>query len=100
LPEFEAVTSAPSGIYGQRVLRYAGDPTAAWDGEVERDLRFSGSVVAVAICDDTSSAGIRTYYLYERRGAADEWYETLDQALEGFAADDEVKGLSWVDVAP
>ena len=89
------MTSPPRELYGQRLLRYAGEPSADWDAEPVGE-GFAGAIIAAALCDDTgSSGGCFVYYLYENCAVADEWYESFEDALESGLTADSERHLTW-----
>lgn len=45
-------------------------------------MNFEGPVVALAIVEDEPTGGVFTLFLHANGTVADEWQQTLDDALE------------------
>ena len=87
---------APRRLGNARVLRYRGDVAADW--RVERDAAkrsFEAAVIALAIVEDESSGGVLTLFLHANGRVADEWQESLGDALAALAETTEFDGLAW-----
>lgn len=93
----------PRELGNGRVLRYRGDPAAVWDAEphdwdAEPSLEqpsFQGPVTALAIVEDESTGGVFTLFLHADGSVADEWQESLEDALAALEETDEFDGLPW-----
>jgi hypothetical protein len=93
------MTAHPQTLGDARVLRYKGDPAADWGkGLSVGQPSFQGSLTALAIVEDESSGGVLTLFLYADGTVADEWQESLEDALEALAETHEFDGLPWADL--
>ena len=80
------------------MLRYRGDVDADWNSErgaAERS--FQGAVIALAIVEDEFSGGVLTLFLGADGTVADEWQESLEDALLALGATNEHDELPWAD---
>ena len=90
----------PHKLGHARVLRYRGDVAADWSAERDAAVRsFQGAVVALAIVQDEASGGVFTLFLYADGTVADQWQESLDDALSALEETSEFDGLPWADLA-
>ena len=93
------VPSAPRKLDDARVLRYRGDVAADWtaDGPDIAEGSFQGGVTALAIVEDEPTGGALTLFLYADGSVADEWQESLEDALSALEETNEFDGLPWAD---
>jgi hypothetical protein len=92
------VSTPPKELYGERVVRFAGDTT--WRKAIEwPEKPFNGSVVAVAIAGyQGEDDGGFVYWLYEDGTVDDSYRVTLAEAIE--VASDEGDRLGWIEIPP
>jgi len=93
------VPSAPRKLDDARVLRYRGDVAADWtaDGPDIAEGSFQGGVTALAIIEDEATGGVFTLFLYADGSVADEWQQSLEDALSALEETNEFDGLPWAD---
>jgi hypothetical protein len=88
--------SAPRMLGEARVLRYRGDVAADWASEHDSNATaFQGAVVAIAIVEGERDGGVLTLFLYSDGTVADEWHESLEDALEAMGESDHYDELAW-----
>ena len=88
----------PRELGQARVLRYRGDIAADWTTEHRvAEVAFQGPVKALAIVEDVPTSGVLTLFLYADGTVADEWQESLEDALSALEETNEFDGLPWAE---